>query len=83
MASESGARAASSNAEAVKAAEVVILAVPATATTSIASELGDALDGKVVIDVANRPTPDPAGDRCMSIAEEIQASVPAREWSRH
>jgi predicted dinucleotide-binding enzyme len=69
-------RAAASNEEAVRSADIVILAVPATAAARIAAQLGDALDGRVVVDVANRPTPDPASEYATSIAEEIQAVVP-------
>lgn len=74
-ASETGATAAPSNAAAAKTAQVVVLAVPATAMEGIASELGSQLDGKVLIDVANRPTPSPSGE-ATSIAEELQAKVP-------
>jgi predicted dinucleotide-binding enzyme len=70
-----GATAAASNADAVKSADIVVLAVPATAHDALASELGDALAGKVVIDAANRPTPDPSGAPT-SIAEELQDRLP-------
>src|SRR5688572_19726722 len=55
------ARAAASNNEAVNAAELIILAVPASALGAVAREIGDSAAGKVVVDVSNRPTPDPAG----------------------
>ena len=74
-ASETGASAASTNAEAAKAAQLVVLAVPATAIEQVAGELGTDLDGKVVVDVANRPTPNAEGPGT-SIAEELQAKVP-------
>jgi NADPH-dependent F420 reductase len=74
-ASATGATAATSNQEAAKGAELVVLAVPATAVVSVASELQSDLDGKVVIDVANRPTPNPEGP-ATSIAEELQERVP-------
>jgi predicted dinucleotide-binding enzyme len=70
-----GARAAASNAEAVLGAELVVLAVPVTALDAIAEELGSELAGKVVVDVSNRPTPDPAG-ASTSVAEELQAHLP-------
>ena len=38
----------------MKAADVVILAVPFTAVDSVIAEVGDALAGKVLIDVTNR-----------------------------
>src|SRR5262249_26602853 len=74
-ATETGASAAASNVEAARGAELVVLAVPATAFDQIAGELGDALDGKVVVDVANRPTPNEQGP-ATSIAEELQSKVP-------
>jgi predicted dinucleotide-binding enzyme len=74
-ASETGATAAASNAEAAKAAQLVVLAVPTTALESVATEIASDLDGKVLIDVANRPTPNPDGP-ATSIAEELQAKVP-------
>jgi len=69
------ARAASSNNEAVNAADLVILAVPANAIESVAREIGASAAGKVVIDVSNRPTPDPDG-ASTSLAEELQARLP-------
>ena len=70
-----GAEAALTTNSAIAGADLVILAVPATELGSIATELGDELAGKVVIDVANRPTPDPSG-RGTSIAEELQEQLP-------
>jgi predicted dinucleotide-binding enzyme len=70
-----GARVASSNREAVAAADLVILAVPASSLESIADEIGDVAAGKVVVDVSNRPTPDAAGAGT-SIAEELQGKLP-------
>ena len=74
-AADLGAHAATSNQEAVAGADLVVLAVPVTALGAIATEIGDELAGKTVIDVSNRPTPDPAGPGT-SIAEELQASLP-------
>lgn len=70
-----GATAAPSNADAVADAELVVLAVPATALDAVASEIAGDLAGKVVVDVSNRPTPDPAGPGT-SIAEELQDRLP-------
>jgi predicted dinucleotide-binding enzyme len=70
-----GAKAAASNNDAVNAADLVILAIPATALGAVASEIGASAAGKVVVDVSNRPTPDPAGAPT-SIAEELQAQLP-------
>src|SRR5207247_821663 len=50
-ATRTGARAVSSNAEAVRAADLVVLAVPATALDKVATELGQALAGQVVVHV--------------------------------
>jgi 8-hydroxy-5-deazaflavin:NADPH oxidoreductase len=74
-AKELGARAASSNAEAVTDADLVVLAVPATALATVAEDIGDVASGKTVVDVSNRPTPDPAGPGT-SIAEELQERLP-------
>jgi 8-hydroxy-5-deazaflavin:NADPH oxidoreductase len=74
-AAETGAAAAPTNADAVSNASVVVLAVPSTALEAIASEIGDALAGKVVVDVSNRPTPSPDGT-ATSIAEELQGKLP-------
>ena len=76
VAAATGARAVRSNSECIAPAEVVILAVPVTAASDIGDELGDALAGKVVVDVTNRPTPDPDSGRSTSAAEEIQALIP-------
>jgi predicted dinucleotide-binding enzyme len=74
-AKQTGARAAASNAEAVSAADLVVLAVPATAFDEVAGQLGSTVDGKIVVDVSNRPTPD--GGASTSIAEELQAKLPS------
>jgi predicted dinucleotide-binding enzyme len=76
VAEQTGASAASTNAEATGGAQVVVLAVPATALDALAGELGRDLDGKVVIDVTNRPTPSTDG-RPTSIAEELQDKLPS------
>lgn len=75
VAQATGAHPASSNREAVNESEVVILAVPGTAYPELVEELGDTLAGKTVVDVANRPTPDPSGNP-ISIAEELQQLIP-------
>jgi 8-hydroxy-5-deazaflavin:NADPH oxidoreductase len=74
-ASSLSARAASSNNEAVGASDLVILAIPAAALAGVAQEIGAAAAGKVVVDVSNRPTPDPAG-ASTSLAEELQVHLP-------
>jgi predicted dinucleotide-binding enzyme len=75
---EIGARSASSNAEAVTGADVVILAIPAANAAAAVSDLGAALEGKTVIDVTNRVSQgDPGsvldGD---SVTEQIMVLVP-------
>src|SRR5215210_7582041 len=74
-ASQTGSKAAATNAEATSSAELVVLAVPATSVKDVASDLGAKLDGKVLVDVSNRPTPSAAGP-ATSIAEELQQAVP-------
>jgi predicted dinucleotide-binding enzyme len=71
-----GVEAVPSNAEAVSASEVVVLAVPGTAYGTIVAEVGDSLAGKVVVELSNRPTPVPSGAPT-SAAEELQARIPA------
>ena len=71
----SGATAARTNTDAIHDADVVILAVPASAHADVAQELAGELIGTPVVDVANRPTPDPSGSTT-SIAEELQARLP-------
>ena len=77
-AKDTGARAVRSVVEATKGAEVVILAVPYAAVDAVLGELGDALAGKVVIDVTNRvkrPAISESIDGA-SAAEEIQRKAP-------
>ncbi|MFI5262083.1 MAG: NADPH-dependent F420 reductase [Candidatus Limnocylindrales bacterium] len=71
-----GARAAASNLEAVRGADVVVLAVPGTAFPGLVTELGEALGGKTVVDASNAPTPDPSGAPTVSIAEGLQTQLP-------
>lgn len=77
-AAATGARQAASNVEAVKGADLVILAVPAENVDSALDSLGSALDGKILVDVTNRVDPkNPA--RVLdgtSLAEHIQSRVP-------
>ena len=54
LAATTGARIASTNAEAASAGDVVILAVPFASVPYIAGEITDAVAGKPVIDVTNR-----------------------------
>ena len=54
VAAATGAIVASSNADAARAGEVVILAVPFDSATQVAAEIADAVAGKPVVDVTNR-----------------------------
>src|SRR5215210_6214809 len=74
-ASQTGSKAAETNAEATSLAELVVLAVPAASVNDVATDLAASLDGKVLVDVSNRPTPSPTGP-ATSIAEELQQAVP-------
>jgi hypothetical protein len=74
-ATASGATAAPTVTDAVAGSDLVVLAVPAAALDELASEIGSHLAGKVVVDVSNRPTPNPDGPTA-SIAEELQGKLP-------
>ena len=74
-ATETGATAVATSSEAVSTADVIVLAVPATALDTVVSEIGSSLTGKVVVDVSNRPTPSADGPST-SIAEELQSKLP-------
>jgi 8-hydroxy-5-deazaflavin:NADPH oxidoreductase len=76
VASQTGAQAVESSREGVRSADVVILAVPVSAIDEIASELSGSVSGKAVVDVSNRPTPDPSGEATTSAAEDVQARLP-------
>jgi predicted dinucleotide-binding enzyme len=58
VAREIGARAGDDLAQAVADAQVVVLATPFSATDDVASKLGAAAAGKVVVEVSNPLTPD-------------------------
>src|SRR5258708_19278705 len=66
---------------AAPAGDIVILAVPYTSAAAVVAEYGDALKGKMIIDITNPVAPDlsglvtPAGS---SAAQEIANGVPAR-----
>jgi len=74
-AQKTGADSANSNKDAITKGDVVIFAVPVTAFDALVKEVGGDLAGKVVVDVSNRPTPDPSGPGT-SAAEELQARLP-------
>jgi NADPH-dependent F420 reductase len=78
-AEEIGAMPAATAQAAVTGAEVVILAVPYTASTSeLAAEIKDEVAGRAVVDVSNPLTPDYSGlaTRGISAAEELQQQLP-------
>lgn len=77
-AASTGATAAASNADAVHGADAVVLAVPHGAVPGVVADLGDALDGKTVIDATN-PLNDTYTDLTtsgVSAAEALQEQVP-------
>lgn len=78
VAGQIGATAASSNADAVRDADVTVLAVPFRAVKSVAGEIRDAAAGKIVIDATNPLKADysglATGER--SGAEELQQLLP-------
>jgi predicted dinucleotide-binding enzyme len=78
LARDTGAHAAGSNRDAVAGADVVILAVPYAAIDAITAELGDAANGKTLVDVTNRLNfENPAATMDgSSNAEHIQALLP-------
>jgi 8-hydroxy-5-deazaflavin:NADPH oxidoreductase len=79
VAQAAGARPAGSTAEALRDAEAVVLAVPYAAVEGIVREAGSVLDGKILIDVTNRPNLEnpPAAIDGTSNAEQIQALAPS------
>jgi predicted dinucleotide-binding enzyme len=60
----------------MQSGDITFLAVPAAALLDVIDDLGGAVGGKVLVDVTNRPTPNPDSPTCTSIAEEIQARTP-------
>lgn len=79
VASETGARAIRSNAEAAAGADIVVLATPFSSVEAIAAEIRDGVTGKVVIDATNRMSfgaDGPDIDTTVSNAEELAALLP-------
>jgi NADPH-dependent F420 reductase len=77
-AAKTGATVAASNRDAIEQAGVVVLAVPHGAVAGVVAELGDALDGKVVVDATNplNATYSDLTTSGVSAAEQLQAQVP-------
>src|SRR2546421_3404422 len=78
VAKATNAEAAGSNKEAVKDAELVVLAVPADKVDEVVGALSSDLDGKVIIDVTNRVNAQDPGQVLdgSSMAEQIQKKAP-------
>lgn len=77
-AAKTGAIAAASNTDAVRDADVVVLAVPGSAVSEVVTELGGSLAGKVVVNAANPLTADFSDlfTNGASLAESVQQQVP-------
>ncbi len=79
VAAATGARVASSNAEAATGAEIVILAIPFDSAPDVAAEIAEAAAGKAVVDVTNRISfgaNGPEIDTTSSNGEAIAALLP-------
>lgn len=78
VATATNAHAAASNEEAVKDAELIVLAVPASKVDEVVGALSPELDGKVIIDVTNRINVQNPGQVLdgSSVSEEIQKKAP-------
>lgn len=80
LAAELGGGATAGTFGATPAGDLVILAVPYSSAASIVAQYGDALAGKVIIDITNTSTPDATGlvtPDGTSGAQEIAKAVPA------
>jgi 8-hydroxy-5-deazaflavin:NADPH oxidoreductase len=77
-ATEIGATSVESTIDAVKAADVIVIAVPATVAAEVANEIAPVASGKVVIDVTNPLKPDMSGlfTEGTSIAEQLAQALP-------
>src|ERR1019366_2583386 len=74
LAQEVGARVAPT-AEAVRAAEVVVFAIPGGAMAAIVPELGPLLNAKIVVDAANN-----VGGAAMNSAADVAAAAPGAHY---
>jgi 8-hydroxy-5-deazaflavin:NADPH oxidoreductase len=76
-----GAEAAVDNAEAVRGAEIVVLAVPHSAVAGIAEEIADVVGDAVVVDSTNPLNDTYTGltTQGVSAAEELQRQLPAAQ----
>ena len=79
VASATSSRIATSNLEAARAAEIVVLAIPFSSAADVATEIREAVAGKPVIDATNRMSFGPTGpvlDAGESNAEQLAAWLP-------
>lgn len=79
VAAASDSRVATGNADAAGAAEIVVLAVPASSLVEVAAEIAPVVAGKVVVDVTNRMSFGPEGpsiDAGPSNAETLAGLLP-------
>jgi NADPH-dependent F420 reductase len=79
VAAATGSILATSNAEAARAGDVVVLAIPFTSAADVAAEIAEATAGKPVVDVTNRISFGPNGpeiDTTSSNGEAIGALLP-------
>ncbi len=80
LADQLGAGATTGTYGAAPAGDIVILAVPYSSAASVVGDFGDALDGKVIIDITNPVAPDLSGlvtPSGSSGAQEIARGAPA------
>jgi 8-hydroxy-5-deazaflavin:NADPH oxidoreductase len=80
LVSELGAGATTGTTGSVPAGDIVILAVPYASAAPVASQYGDALAGKVIVDISNPFNPSGTGldtPDGTSIAEEVAKAAPA------
>ena len=79
VATATGATIAASNVAAAGTAEIIVLALPSTSFADVATEIGEAVVGKIVIDVSNRMSfgaDGPDIDTSSSNAEDLAALLP-------
>jgi hypothetical protein len=79
VAAATGSRVATSNVEAARAADIIVLAIPFASAPEVAAEIAEAVAGKAVVDVSNRITfgaNGPEIDTTSSNGEAIAALLP-------
>jgi len=79
VAGATGAKAVATNAEAARAAQVIVIATPFASAADIAAEIRDVAAGRVIVDTTNRMSFGPNGpdmDTTTSNAEELAALLP-------